>query len=44
MSAILDNYRAKIETLKNDEDFMAERSRADKLAYYEKFLARMTVI
>jgi hypothetical protein len=40
----LDGYREKIEALKNNAEFMAETSRADRLAYHEKVLSRIDSI
>lgn len=33
------SYKKKLAELKNDQDFMADRKRCDKLTYYEKVLA-----
>ena len=41
---MIEVFRDKINTLKNDEEFMADTSRVNRLDYYEKVMQRVEVV
>lgn len=41
---MIEIFSAKINTLKEDEEFMADRSRVDRLNYYQKVLQRVNIV